>query len=43
MEGNMMVLLLNVSLGLTALCLLDMHCAFSLPQNVASTALIGVA
>lgn len=43
MEDNMTVLLLDASLGLTALYLRDMHCAFSLPQKVASSALTGVA
>lgn len=43
MDDNMTVLLLDASLGLTTLCLQDMHRAFSLPQKIASSALTRVA
>ncbi len=42
-EDNVMVLLLDSSLGLTTPCLRDMHRAFSLPQKIASSALTRVA
>lgn len=44
LEDNMTVPLLDASLGLTALCLTYcMHCAFSLPQKIVSSALNRVA